>query len=396
MIGRRFKILGLLVLISGLIFPFVNCDQRSRFRTNDPNRIQNGTTVGNPAAPASEKLRADICSAIRRCHPQVGEDPCRAGVTSAQGFASALGLAPALDSFGSIYSAEASAAVVANSSAANLCAGHLQSISCTDPAVTAAYNPSHPVNAFAGAAELVNAPACGSVYVPNQYHLAVLADGPAAYWRLDEVSGSSALDSVAGLAADWSSMNGVSWSAAGAIPANTSVSLNMSASPGRLVTNGLSMLNTAAGTFITVEFWMRWSGQQSAQGSIPFTAHSNFYGLWLQTTERRFGFNTGTGDLYGIEGAAVSALAGQWVHVVAVLENGIRPGNMPNNKIYLNGVRQTLVQLMPPSSTPLRSVSSFFSISDPGYPFDGALDEFAIYNRELSAPEVLEHFNARN
>ncbi|MEZ5902952.1 MAG: hypothetical protein R3D88_06555 [Alphaproteobacteria bacterium] len=89
-------------------------------------------------------------------------------------------------------------------------------------------------------------------------------------------------------------------------------------------------LNTASGSKVTVEFWMEWDGTNNM---MPFGFHS--YDLWFQSGS--FGFNTASSDIYGISSAG---LANAPVHVAAVFTDG----DVSQNKLYINGVLQTLTQ----------------------------------------------------
>ena len=96
-------------------------------------------------------------------------------------------------------------------------------------------------------------------------------------------------------------------------------------------TGYVSNINSTAGQYNTVTFWMYWAGNS---GGFPFELGG--YRLWTPGTN--FGFNVGNGDLYGIDG---TPLINTWVHVTAVFYNGAYTGN---NKLYINGVSQTLTQ----------------------------------------------------
>jgi hypothetical protein len=71
-------------------------------------------------------------------------------------------------------------------------------------------------------------------------------------------------------------------------------------------------LPAAAGTSVTVEFWMYWDG---GGNEMPFSFGGE--NLWLADGD--IGFNTANGDLWGTSSVG---LANRWVHVVAVFANG--------------------------------------------------------------------------
>src|SRR5204863_5086856 len=83
--------------------------------------------------------------------------------------------------------------------------------------------------------------------------------------------------------------------------------------------------------------------------------------------------------------------------VVAVFVNN--PTSLSQLQLYIDGVQQTLTQRV--GTTLLtRAVSSSARISgwppDSNYRFTGYLDEFAFFNRALTASEVAAQFNGRS
>ncbi len=143
-------------------------------------------------------------------------------------------------------------------------------------------------------------------------------------------------------------------------------------------------VNTSAGAHNTVEFWMYWDGKE---GKMPFGWKSP-YDLWFQGG--CFGFNTGQGNVYGIND---SNLSNKWLHVVAVFYNGV-PSNSTAS-LYINGVKQNIFPCYKTTSAS-RSVTSDAHISGwaygGGYYFGGKIDELSIYNRALNEDEIMAHY----
>lgn len=143
-------------------------------------------------------------------------------------------------------------------------------------------------------------------------------------------------------------------------------------------------VNTAAGAHNTVEFWMYWRG---TSGQMPF-GWNQAYDLWI--TGACFGFNTGEGNVFGTSNAG---LANGWHHVAAVFYNGVPSAGTV--KLYVDGQERALSACQG-STTGSRSVTSRAQISGwaigAGYYFNGLIDELAIFNRELSATEVEDHY----
>ncbi|UHA74527.1 LamG domain-containing protein [Paenibacillus sp. 481] len=143
----------------------------------------------------------------------------------------------------------------------------------------------------------------------------------------------------------------------------------------RLELNGLNV-NTAAGAKSTVQFWMKWNGKDS---EMPFS-WGHMYTLYIQGN--RLGFNTGVGDMYGVQSGDLS---NRWVHVTAIFTNG----DPYLNELYLNGVKQTLSKN---GGAQQRNVTNKAFISgwghDDHYKFNGEMADLKIWNRALNEIEI--------
>jgi hypothetical protein len=116
------------------------------------------------------------------------------------------------------------------------------------------------------------------------------------------------------------------------------------------------------------------------------------------------GFNTGASDLYGIPSSTVTNLGivNKWTHYTFVMRNNVIFPTVPytNNKIYINGVAQSLTQILNTQSSILRSFSngicriSGWVNSSTQYKASMDLAVFKVYNRELTEDEVQQNFNA--
>jgi fibronectin type 3 domain-containing protein len=203
-----------------------------------------------------------------------------------------------------------------------------------------------------------------------------LLSGLVGFWHMDETTsgtapGSKDFKDVSG--------NGVH----GKADDTTKFAFNQTGALKKAATiNGGQISYTApTGTFnsgiATVSMWLYWDGTNS---KMPFGF--NLYDLYFEGTG--FGFNTGSSDLYGI---SASGLAGRWVHIVAEFH----AGNYTSNKLYIDGVSQTLSQQI---GTPGSGVlTDTFKISgwgvDTGYRLNNSqLDEIGVWNRALTQAEV--------
>ncbi len=154
------------------------------------------------------------------------------------------------------------------------------------------------------------------------------------------------------------------------------------------VSASASGVNTSAGQYNTVSFWMYDTGTADTQ--LPFQWTGVGYGLILlyPTDERYFGFNTLNGEVYGIAGLPRNS----WVHVVAVFYNG-NPSS--GSQLYINGVQQSLSYVWGASSN-TQNVTAPFRVgtdSTNSWPYRGKIDEVRVYNRALSASEILDLYN---
>ncbi len=73
-------------------------------------------------------------------------------------------------------------------------------------------------------------------------------------------------------------------------------------------------------------------------------------------------------------------------------------GNLSQDQLWIDGVQQTLTQRQgTPTTVPLVSTAaSIGNYISGNNAFAGTLDEFAFFNRKLSAAEIQAEFNAQN
>jgi hypothetical protein len=153
-------------------------------------------------------------------------------------------------------------------------------------------------------------------------------------------------------------------------------------------------IDTTPGHAVTFAFWMRWSGTYYAIASgwsviinmpgPPIMSPAGYHLTFVDmgTPQMAFGFNTGNNDLWGVD---ATTLASRWVHVAAVFRNG----SADTSTLYLDGVLQAPTQTTGVATvetvTPAMELAAF-----PQYPsyWAGELDEFAVWNAELSPAEI--------
>ena len=220
-----------------------------------------------------------------------------------------------------------------------------------------------------------------AVSAPATYDQVVLADSPAAYWRLGESSGSAAADS-SGNGNAGTYQNGVTLGAAGLIGGgNTAASFD--GVDDRVVafdTASLSPTNA-----VSAEAWVRATTFAPGAGTyrtIVFKANS----YWLRVDNvggvQRARFYIRDGGTYFGATSAVTLTAGTTYHPVGTYDG-------TTLRIYVNGVLQGSAA----HTGAVDDTTSAVVISNPpSNAWDGRLDEIAIYNTALSTTRVQAHY----
>jgi hypothetical protein len=149
------------------------------------------------------------------------------------------------------------------------------------------------------------------------------------------------------------------------------------------------------GNQATTEFWIK---MDLSSGANKMMCAWRYYSIYNQNGN--LGFNTGNGDIYGISSSDISTLgiSNNWMHLVLFWNSNI---SYTNNKMYINGQLQTISQQQSSEATGYRSFDSGnFGIGcwnvahTPGLNSPPNLANAKIYNRELSASEVAQNYNA--
>ena len=147
--------------------------------------------------------------------------------------------------------------------------------------------------------------------------------------------------------------------------------------------------NELTSTIITVEMW----------ALVDDFASGMFFGwnihdVWTQGGP--LGFNTGQGAVFGISAAKINALniRDRWTHYVFVMV----VGNYNQNKIYINGVEQSLSQQYTQQFTGNTNFNSGNGRIggwrlDNNYQQVMDLGIFKIYNRQLTQAEITTSYN---
>ncbi len=145
------------------------------------------------------------------------------------------------------------------------------------------------------------------------------------------------------------------------------------------------------GTTLSIEMWMK---IKSFSNGMPFGF--NLYDVWANSG--RLGFNTAASDIYGLTSTQVTdlGLLNQWKHYIFEMRSDV---SYSNNKIYINGQNQSLSQVVGTENTGNRSFNtgngriSSWLFSDVFF-IQMDLAQFRVYNRSLSAQEILQNYNS--
>jgi hypothetical protein len=199
--------------------------------------------------------------------------------------------------------------------------------------------------------------------------------------------------SYSGSGTTWNDLSG---NAPNVILTNTTFS---SANGGSIVFNGTTSYADFTAIIgntnvVTVEMWVKTNSLTSPVGMY---FGFSLYDAW--TNGGNIGYNTASGDQYGIPNSQVDYLGimGGWRHLVFVMNTGSKT----NNKIYVNGESQSMTQI----GGVFSSVNSNFNSgagrisgwrNDANWKMNMNVANFKIYNRELTQQEITNNFNANN
>ncbi len=157
-------------------------------------------------------------------------------------------------------------------------------------------------------------------------------------------------------------------------------------------TNTNSSLTQAGNTQFTAEFWIKKSSAaaDSIIGAWNNTGRKGWFLQWYSDSVIYFGITDG-GSNYNY---VTLGYQSQWFHIVGVF-NGSESTSGTRNKIFVNGVQQSVTEVAQLTSVPtglvevtigkLTNYSSFTT---------GSISAVKIYNRALSATEVQQNFQA--
>ena len=131
-----------------------------------------GTGTGNPFYPvfssgpnagSMDSIFTGVCNVVIRCHPTVTSTDCGNGIAPLTGFAAKLGiLSTPPPTAEQILIMEVQGQITPQPTASTACEWKLNDLSCSDPSVMSAYDPTSS-SPFAGTVNLLD-PICTGVF----------------------------------------------------------------------------------------------------------------------------------------------------------------------------------------------------------------------------------------
>jgi len=218
------------------------------------------------------------------------------------------------------------------------------------------------------------------------YLSAVMADGPMAYWRLGESSGTTEAKDEINNAHPGEYLNNVVLGEPGAIIPDSNTAARFNGSDQRAEIPYAQDLNTPP---LTIEVWANVAGNAGSYRS-PFTSRADApqRGMILYAAANdRWEFWNGqaAGGWDVLSGPPVAL--GAWAHLVAIHDG-------TNKTFYVNGVLigSKANELLPNDESITRIGAGATENPNGNYFFAGVIDEVAVYHKVLSQDRILTHF----
>jgi YD repeat-containing protein len=229
----------------------------------------------------------------------------------------------------------------------------------------------------------------------STYSSEVLATpGLRSYWRLGEKSGTTLADVIGGSPA--TAQGGFTLGAAGALEADLDTATSFDGASGA----ASAPLDLSANSQLTIEFWLNWSAYANDDDlAFEFTPNfNNNSGGFLVDPNAgemggKFGIGIGRGESRNNAYFARPS-AGAWHHYAIVLDTAAPAAQqiVP----YVDGQPIAYEKLNSGTGAGKFANSTLFFMSRNASALlgKGSLDEVAVYNRALNAPEVNSHYQA--
>ena len=224
------------------------------------------------------------------------------------------------------------------------------------------------------------------------YQSIVLADGPKAYWHLDETSGTNAADS-SGNSHPGTYVNSPTLNQTSLVPTGEGASVTFAGGSSQYVNcTGAQAYSTSG---YSIEFWVKaptgasptvvYGEGNSGQGNtilqftVPSAGHA--LGIFIRNDAGTTLLNASSVGSYFFNPV------GSAVHVVFTDNNGAW-------KLYVNGTLDNSGTYTPSTLTTNTAAIGALIRSTTGSYITGTVDEVAVYSKVLSSTQVSNHYNA--
>jgi Zn-dependent metalloprotease len=219
----------------------------------------------------------------------------------------------------------------------------------------------------------------------TSYRDTVLGDSPALYWRLGEASGTNANDETANNR-DGTYVGSPTLGVAGAIAGDSDTAVDVNGSSQYISSTYSPFVN---GTVRTFEGWAYrdTSANYDALFGGTGTPYTNSLFLRLGFGNQNVEFQA---DIAGSTTTWTGAWPGngQWVHWALVFNEAAN-----SVELFINGASQGAQPLFQQYNAAAGNFEAG-AWTGGGDPFDGRMDEVAVYEYALSAQQILEHYLA--
>jgi YD repeat-containing protein len=233
------------------------------------------------------------------------------------------------------------------------------------------------------------------VSIRSAYNAAVLGtSGLLDYWRLGETSGTSLADVIGGHPA--TTAGSPTLGGTGAIASDPDKSISFDGSNDTATVP----LNLSSYTALTVEFWLKWPSYAN-DGKLAFeftpSSASNAGSFFVEpnSPERGGRFGVGLGGIFSRNNAYFTRPSANVWHHYAIVFNTKATGSQQVIP-YVDGSAVSYVKEDSGTGAGAFANSTLYFMSRAASSRfgKGNLDEVAIYNRALTATEVLNHYRA--
>ena len=215
----------------------------------------------------------------------------------------------------------------------------------------------------------------------NAYAAAVLADSPTLYWKLDEASGTAAVD-LSGNGIDGTYTGGFTLNQAGP-GGNLPTAVDLDGTDGKVASASDQFVDATSRTF---EGWAVRTATVVPEALFGSTG-STSVGLRYDSSAPTLHFNINSTTTNSWISATPAA--GTWFHWALTVTQG---GGADNVELFVNGVSKGT------KTNPDSWAAGNFQVgarSTSTWPFDGKMAHAAVYGAELSEARIQAHFAAR-